>query len=213
MDMLATGVPKAAAVGFEEKPFFEYHLYTLPRRATVADNEIKQISMFEPAMAQVEKELRYNAEPKNKTVYVFIKTRNSQEVGLGMPLPSGRVRVFQEDSDGAMILLGEDRIDHTPRNEEIKLTIGEAFDVVGETVTVSQRRISDKTTEIDYRVEVRNQKEEPVKVIVSKKLYGFWDITSTSVDFVKKSANEVEWTLDIAAEGKAEIDFTVRVTR
>ncbi len=212
-DMLATAVPRAAAVGFEEKPFFEYHLYTLPRRATVADNEIKQISMFEPATAQVEKELRYDAEPSNKTVNVFIKTRNSQEVGLGMPLPAGRVRVFKEDKDGAMILLGEDRLDHTPRNEEMKLTIGEAFDVVGETVTVSQRRISDRTTDIDYRIEVRNQKDEPVRVIVSKRLYGFWDITSTSVDFVKKSANEVEWTLDIASEDKAEIDFTVRVTR
>lgn len=210
-DMELMGIPPRVA-GFEEKPFFEYHLYTLPRKATIADNEIKQISMFEPAKAGVEKELRYNAESGNKGVMVYIKTRNSKEFGLGMPLPAGRVRVFKADSDGSMILLGEDRIDHTPRNEEVKLTIGKAFDVVGETTTVSQRRVSDKVTEIDYRIEVRNQKDKPVSVVVFKRLSGFWEITSSSVDFVKKSANEVEWTLDIAAEDKGVIDFTVRFT-
>lgn len=212
-DMMLTEAPTAKGVGFEEKPFFEYHLYTLPRKATIANNEIKQISMFEPALAQVEKELRYDANPGNKNVYVYIKTRNSDEVGLGMPLPAGRVRVFKEDSDGSLILLGEDRIDHTPRNEEIKLTIGEAFDVIGETTTVSQRRITDRISETDYRIEVRNQKDEAARVVVSEKLYGFWEITSSSVDYVKKSANEVEWTLDIGPEGKATIDFTVRITR
>lgn len=208
----AAAVPMAKAVGFEEKAFFEYHLYTLPRPATVADNEIKQISMFDPARAGVEKELRYIAEPGLKEVSVFIKMRNSEEVGLGMPLPAGRVRVFKADSDESLILLGEDRIKHTPRNEEVKLTIGEAFDVVGETTEVSRRRIADKVQETDYRIEVRNQKDTPVRVVVSKSLPGFWEILSSSVDYVKKSASEVEWTLDIPAEGKGVIDLTVRVT-
>jgi len=201
-----------AGMGFEEKAFFEYHLYTLPRKATIADNEIKQISMFEPARASAEKELRYIANPGNKTVSVFIKMKNSEEVGLGMPLPAGRVRVFKADTDGSLILLGEDRIDHTPRNEEVKLTIGEAFDVVGETTQVSRRRITDKVTETDYRIEVRNQKDEPVTIIVSHRLYGFWEIVNPSLDYEKKSAAEVEWTLTIPAEEKQAIDFTVRNT-
>ena len=92
------------ALGFEEKAFFEYHLYTLPRPATLADNEIKQISMFEPATAVIEKELRYNAEPGLKDVNVFIKMKNNEAVGLGMPLPAGRVRVFKADSDRSLIL-------------------------------------------------------------------------------------------------------------
>jgi len=201
------------AAGFEEKAFFEYHLYTLPRPATVADNEIKQISMFDPATAVVEKEMRYNAEPGNEDVNVFIKMKNSEEVGLGMPLPAGRVRVFKADSDGSLILLGEDRIDHTPRNEEVKLTIGKAFDVVGETTEVSRRRITDLVSETDYRIEIRNQKDEAVKVVVYKGLGGFWEIPNTSIDFVKKSASMVEWTLDIPARDKATIDYTLRITR
>jgi len=205
--------PAKAGVGFEEKPFFEYHLYTLPRPATLADNEIKQLSMFEPATAAVEKELRYDANPGNKDVNVFIKMRNAEEVGLGMPLPAGRVRIFKADTDESLILLGEDGIKHTPRNEEIKLTIGKAFDVVGETTEIERRRISDRVHEVDFSIEVRNQKDEAVKIVVSKGLGGFWEILNSSVDYVKKSASEVEWTLDIPAEGKAVIDLTVRFTR
>ncbi|MCP4566613.1 MAG: DUF4139 domain-containing protein, partial [FCB group bacterium] len=211
IEFKATGMPMAA--GFEEKAFFEYHLYTLPRPSTIADNEIKQLSMFDPTRAEVKKELKYNAEPGRKDVNVFIKTRNSEQYGLGMPLPAGRFRIFKADSDGAMILLGEDRIGHTPRNEEVKLNIGKAFDVVGETTVVSRRRISDKVDETDFRIELRNQKDEAATVIVSKYLGGFWDIPVSSVDFVKKSANEIEWTLDIPAEDTATIDVTVRTTR
>ncbi len=184
-----------------------------PRKATIADNEIKQIAMFEPARAAVEKELRYQASPGNKTVSVFIKMKNSEEVGLGMPLPAGRVRVFKADTDKSLILLGEDRIDHTPRNEEVKLTIGEAFDVVGEMTQVSRRRITDKITEFDYRIEVRNQKDEPATVVVAHRLYGFWEIINPSLDYEKKSASEVEWTVTIAPQEKQTIDFTVRITQ
>jgi len=201
-----------AGMGFEEKAFFEYHLYTLPRPATIADNEIKQLSMFEPARASIQKELRYQAYPGSKDVNVFIKMKNSADVGLGMPLPAGRVRVFKADTDQSLILLGEDRIEHTPRNEEVKLNIGQAFDVVGETTEVTRRRISDKVSETDYRIEVRNQKAQPVKVIVSQRLGGYWEIINPSLDYAKKSSSEVEWTLDIPAEGKSMIDFTVRMT-
>lgn len=211
--MMETAMPMAKAAGFEEKAFFEYHLYTLPRPATLADNEIKQISMFDPATAAVEKELRYQAEPGQADVNVFLKMRNSEEIGLGMPLPAGRVRIFKADTDQSLILLGEDQIKHIPRNEEVKLTIGKAFDVVGETTEVNRRRITDRIYEIDYSIEVRNRKEEAIKVVVSKNLYGFWEILKTSADYVKKSASEVEWTLDIPAEGKAVIDFTVRITQ
>lgn len=212
IEMMSMGMPKMAT-GFEEKQFFEYHLYTLPRPATIANNEIKQLTMFEPALAQVNKELRYDAQPGNKTVNVFIKTRNSEEIGLGMPLPAGRVRLFKADSDQSLILLGEDRIGHTPRNEEIKLNVGRAFDVIGETIEVSHRRVTDKINEIDYRIEIRNQKDKTETVTVAKRLFGYWEILNPSLDYIKKSANEVIWTVDVPAEGKAVIDFTVRMTR
>lgn len=201
------------AVGFEEKAFFEYHLYTLPRKATLKNNQIKQISMFEPAKAVVKKELRYTSGQGRGDVNIFIKMNNSQEVGLGMPLPAGRVRIFKADSDKSLILLGEDRIDHTPRNEDVKLRIGKSFDVIGETTEVSRRRISDKITEYDYRIEVRNQKDEAVTVIIERGFGGFWEILNTSLDYNKKSASRIEWTLDIEPEEKGVIDFTFRLTR
>jgi len=200
----------AETAGFEEKPFFEYHLYTLPRPATIADNEIKQISMFDPAQTVVDKEFRYSAEPGQTKVNIQIKMNNSKEVGLGMPLPAGRVRIFKADTDGSLILLGEDKIDHTPRNEEIKLKIGDAFDIVGETTVISRRRISDRVEETDYRVELRNQKETPAMIIVSKQLNGFWEILNASIDYVKKSATEVQWTVTVLPGSKNVIDFTVR---
>lgn len=209
-DVVALASQEAA--GFEEKPFFEYHLYTLPRPATIADNEIKQISMFDPAQAVVEKEFRYSAEPGQTKVSIQIKMNNSKEVGLGIPLPAGRVRIFKADTDGSLILLGEDRIDHTPRNEEIKLKIGDAFDIVGETSVVSRRRISERVEETDFRIELRNQKEIPVTVIVSKQLNGFWEILSASIDYVKKSTTEVQWTITVLPASKSVIDFTVRTS-
>ncbi|MEE9441614.1 MAG: hypothetical protein V3V99_02995 [candidate division Zixibacteria bacterium] len=209
---MATAVPKKA-VGFEEKAFFEYHLYTLPRKATIKNNQIKQISMFEPARAIVKKELRYFSSRGQGDVNVFIKMNNSREVGLGMPLPAGRVRIFKADTDKSLIMLGEDRIDHTPRNEDVKLRIGKAFDVIGETTEVSRRRISDKVTEYDIRIEVRNQKDEPVTVIIERRFGGFWEILNASIDYDKKSASRVEWTLDIEPEEKGVIDFTLRLTR
>ncbi len=213
MDLLSMETSLAKApTGFQEKAFFEYHLYTLPRKATVANNEIKQITMFEPAKAEVEKELRYYATQGNKKVNISLNMKNSEEVGLGMPLPAGRARIFKADTDESLILLGEDRITHTARNEKLKLKIGDAFDVVGETTEVSRRRISDKVTEFDYRIEVRNQKDEPARIIVDRGMGGFWEITNTSVDYVKKSSQKVEWTLDIPAEDKGVIDFTVRIT-
>ncbi len=120
------------SAGFEEKAFFEYHLYTLPRKATIADKETKQISLFEPASTGVEKIYVFRPEKDAKKVEVDIKFTNSKETGLGMPLPAGRVRMFKADDDGSMILLGEDMIDHTPKNEEVKMRVGYAFDIVAE---------------------------------------------------------------------------------
>ncbi|UCC43322.1 MAG: DUF4139 domain-containing protein, partial [Candidatus Zixiibacteriota bacterium] len=160
MEFMAAAVPEAG--GFEEKAFFEYHLYTLPRTATLANREIKQIALFDPAETSVEKILAYSPEKHPTRVEVAVKFRNSEETGLGMPLPAGRVRVFKADDDGSLILLGEDRIQHTPRNEELKLTIGTAFDLVGEQTLVRQDRISKQVEDREFKIELRNHKDEDV---------------------------------------------------
>jgi len=209
-------MPKAAdmvmaeGAGFEEKEFFEYHMYTLPRRATIADREIKQITLFDPAATEVTKEYFYEPDSNPAKVRVELNFINSKAAGLGLPLPAGRTRVFKADSDGSMVLLGEDRIDHTPRDEKVKLTIGYAFDIVGEHKVTDIERISSRVEETSFAIEVRNRKKEDISVKVIKSLYGDWDILSTNIEYTKKDAGTVEFVLPVKANSKTELNFKVR---
>ncbi len=200
----------ATDAGFQEKEFFEYHLYTLPRKATLANNEIKQISLFEPASTGVTKEYLYQPDQNDKDIKVMLKFTNSASAGLGIPLPAGRTRIFKADSDGAMILLGEDRIDHTPKDEDVKLYIGNAFDIVGEHKVMNVSRISDRVTESDIEVEIRNRKNENITVIVEKKLYGDWEILDNNLTYEKKDAYTVQFEVAVSANSKADLKFKVR---
>lgn len=200
----------AGYAGFEEKAFFEYHLYTLPRKATLADKEIKQISLFEPARAGVEKVFIYRPERNATKVEVAIKFRNSAESGLGLPLPAGRVRTFKADDDGSLILLGEDNIDHTPKNEELKITIGYAFDIVVEERTAAQRKVTDRVADADFEVEFRNRKDEPVTIEVETKLYGFWEILQANIDYTKKDATTLTYKVPLKPDETVVVKYTVR---
>ena len=202
-----------APAGFEEKEFFEYHLYTLPRIATIADNEIKQISLFEPASTAVEKEYYYQPDQNKKKVKVAIEFENGKENGLGMPMPAGRTRIFKADSDGSMILLGEDKIDHTPRDEKVKLTIGYAFDISAKEQAVDFQKISSRVEEQTFKIELYNHKKEDISITVEKKLYGDWDITNTSHEYEKKDANTLKFVVPVGADEKIAVNFTVRVSR
>lgn len=199
--------------GFQEKAFFEYHLYTLPRRSTIANNEIKQLSLFPPGQAGVSKEYFYFASAAAKKIDVKLRFANSQANGLGMPLPAGRVRVFKNDSDGSTILLGEDRIDHTPRDEELLLTVGQAFDLLAEEIILDRRNLSKKTTEYDYKISLRNRKDEDATIYVIKQLGFDWTITQTSHSFEKKSAQKVQFDIHVPAGKEIELLFTVRYDR
>jgi hypothetical protein len=204
---------KASAAGFEEKEFFEYHLYTLPRRATIADREIKQIALFEPATTSVEKEYYYQPDRNQKKVKVTVKFTNSTPYGLGIPLPAGRTRVFKADTDGSMILLGEDQIDHTPKDEEVKLTIGFAFDISAEEKVVDYQKVSTQVEERTFEIELRNHKDEDITIIVEKKLYGDWSILRSNYDFTRKDATTVEFQVPVKANDKAVISFVARTSR
>ncbi len=203
----------APSAGFEEKEFFEYHLYTLPRKATVANNEIKQIALFDPASTTVDKEYYYQPDQNNKKVKVTIEFKNARENGLGIPLPAGRTRVFKADSDGSMILLGEDKIDHTPKDEEVKLTIGYAFDISAEENVIDYQKISSRVDEQTYQIELRNHKKEDISINVEKKFYGDWEITNSSHEYEKKDANTLKFEIPVKADEKVAINFTVRTTR
>jgi len=201
---------EAAGKGFEEKAFFEYHLYTLPRKATLADKEIKQISLFEPAETAIEKVFVYKPERNPKNVEVAIKLQNSTETGLGLPLPAGRVRLFKADDDGSLILLGEDRIEHTPKDEELNLKVGYAFDIAAEERLMNQERISKQVEERDYEIELRNRKEQTVTVKVEKKLYGFWEVIEANFAYTKKNANTLLFEIPVGAGETVVLKYKVR---
>jgi len=200
------------ATGFEEKAFFEYHMYTLPRRATLADKEIKQISLFDPAEAKVEKAFLYRPDHDGENVNVSIKFKNSTQAGLGMPLPAGRMRIFKADDDGSLILLGEDWISHTPRDEKVDVTVGTAFDVKGEQRMTDRNRVTQQVEERTWEIEVRNHKTEDITVTVEKRLWGVWEILESSHQYSRKDANNIQFELPVKAGGTSVIKLAVRFT-
>ncbi len=222
--------------GFAEKAFFEYHLYTLGRPTTLPDNSTKQIELF-PAARSVpcEKTLvyyglapgyyGYSANPltdrnygvqSNRKVDVYLGFKNSQDHNMGMPLPSGRIRVSKLDNaDKTLEFIGEDTIDHTPKNEKVLIRLGSAFDVVGERRQVDFRIDTlRKTMGEDIEIKLRNQKKEPVTVIVKENLYRWvnWQITSKSHDFDKQDARTVHFPVKIAAGGEVTLRYSVQYT-
>jgi len=225
-----------SAAGFEEKSFFEFHLYTLGRTTDLPDNSTKQIELFSPARGvQAEKILLYYGQAggyypyygspttdrnfglqSNPKVDVYLKFRNSKAQGMGMPLPAGRIRVSKlDEADGSLEFIGEDVIDHTPRDEDVLIKMGSAFDVVGERVQSdfsvdSRAQVMEEVIEI----ELRNHKNEPVEVVVKENLYRWtnWEIVETSHKYEKQDSRTVHFPVKIAKDGKAKLRYRVRYT-
>ncbi len=216
--------------GFEEKAFFEYHLYTLGRPATIPDRSTKQLELFDTARdIPAEKILVFNGtaavagyrgrmEDQNfgiggeAKVAVYLQFENKEEHGLGIPMPSGRIRVSQtDDADGSQEFIGEDVIDHTPRNEEILIRLGNAFDVVGERRQVSFQRGKDWIVET-IEVTLRNQKTEPVEVRIQENLYRWTnaEIQNTSHNHEMLDARTLAARIMIQPEGEEKFTYTVR---
>jgi hypothetical protein len=227
---------EAKAPGFEEKAFFEYHLYTLGRPATLAQNSTKQIELF-PTAAGVgcEKKLVYYGQGtafpaygspmtdrgygvlSNRKVDVYLRLKNAQANGLGIPLPAGKLRVSKRDeADGSLEFIGEDLIDHTARDEMVQVKLGSAFDVVGERKQLDYRiDTSAKWIEEEIEVRVRNQKpDEAVAVVVRESLYRWstWAVTRKSHEFEKHDARTIHFPVRIAPKGEAVVRYTVRYT-
>jgi hypothetical protein len=222
----------AQAPGFEEKAFFEYHLYTLGRPATIPNNSTKQIELFDAATrVPARKELVYYGgdfggfygapmldrelgPSSNTEVDVWLTFDNDKGSGMGMPLPAGRIRVSQQDkADGSLEFIGEDAIKHTPKDEDVRVKLGRAFDVVGE------RRQTDfvvntkgRVMEEAFEVKVRNHKDQAVEVIVRENLYRWsqWTLMEQSQPSEKKDARTIEFPVKVAADGEATVTYRVR---
>ena len=221
--------------GFAEKAFFEFHLYTLGRRTTLPNNSTKQIELFDQARQVPAKKVLvyyglkqgpyfypnpvtdrdYGGE-SNKKVDVYVEFKNDEKYGLGVPLPAGRIRVSQLDAaDQSLEFIGEDIIDHTPKNETVRIKLGSAFDVVGERKQVDYAvNTSAKWMEEEIEVKLRNHKEVPVTVLVKENLYRWnnWKIIKKSQDYDKEDARTIYFPVTIAKDGEATVRYRVRYT-
>ncbi len=229
---MVMAAPAAAAPGFQESQLFEYHLYTLGRRTDLPDNSTKQLELF-PAATGVNcrKQLVFTASPTpwtywgapisdqgygastEGTVGAYLEFDNKEANRMGMPLPAGRVRVNQAANDGSLEFIGEDVIKHTPRNETLRIKLGNAFDVVGE-----RRQMNfvynDSGDYIDetFEISVRNRKKVAAEVIVREYLYRWskWNITAQSHPSTKRDQQTLDFPLNIPADGEVKLTYTVR---
>jgi hypothetical protein len=226
MEAAAAPMAKRYEPQFREEGFFEYHLYTLNRRATILDRETKQIQLLAARDIPVAKEMLYFGAAEswrtqdgevrsNQKVGVYLRIRNAKEKGLGMPLPKGRVRLYQRDKRGTEQFLGEDEIDHTPRNEELKLKVGDAFDVVGSRrQTEYKRTFSIKglyAADVGFEVEIRNHKQEPVTVGILEPLFGDWRVVSSSHPWKKVDAGTLRFDVKVPADKSVKVTYKVHV--
>lgn len=203
------------AVPFEEKAFFEYHMYTLTRPATVKDKEIKQLTLFPNTSVKAQKIFTYDGAWYEKKVRVNLEFQNSQKDGLGIPLPKGKVRVYKEDVDKSQEFVGEDLIDHTPRDEKVRIYVGNAFDIVGERIQTDYKRVSDDVQKYSFQITLRNHKEEKVEVVVIEHLSygGEWEIINNNYDYVKKDAFTIEFKIPLEKDSEKKLNYTVQYVR
>ncbi len=217
-----SAVPAAARMA--EEPFSDYHLYTLGRKTTINNNETKQVSMLNASAFPVKKRYvvdgqafyyrnaRHPGSPLKDPVQVFYQLKNEEKAGLGMPLPAGTVRVYQADTKGGVQFVGEDRIDHTPKDETLNLKIGTAFDVVAERKQTDFRRISDNVFEVEFAVTLRNHKAAPITVELNEPVGGTWRMLRASHEWTKSDAWAVQFQAPVAADGETTVSYRVRVT-
>jgi hypothetical protein len=223
-DLAQRRVASEAAAPMSQEAFSDYHLYTLARKTTINNNQTKQVSMLGASNFQVDKRYIVNGQnfyyrnaqnpgaPIKDVVQVFYQFKNEQRAGLGVPMPAGTVRVYQADSRGGVQFVGEDRIGHTPKDETLKLKIGNAFDVVAERKQVDFQRIAPNVYEVEYQVVLRNHKTTGISVEVNEPIGGTWRIIRSTHQWTKTDAWAAQFNLPVAADGTATLTYRVRVT-
>ena len=223
--MLNDAVPMAAMVRKAAPPqqeaLMDYHLYSFERPTSIADNQTKQLALLSASAVPVRREYllagndwyyreRYGQIGQKLKPAVFLEFENKGGQ-LGKPLPAGIVRVYARDSKGAAQFVGEDRIEHTAKNEKLKLRLGEAFDITAERKQTTYRKIADNVVESAWRIDVRNAKDEAVTVKVQEPLPGDWEMVQESHKHTKESARVAAWNVELAAGSAALLEYTVRV--
>lgn len=215
-----------SAPQFQEKAFFEYHMYTLQRKATLKNNQTKQIALLSANDVPVKKLFVYDPidyfgpywyyyddrpDTKEQKIKVKLEFVNSQKNNLGMPLPKGKVKVYKKDADDSLQFVGEDRIDHTPKDETIRLYLGDAFDVVGERKRTNYRT-GEHWAEESFEISLRNHKDSDIEVNVIEHMwrYANWKIANKSKEFNKKDASTIEFKVKVPKDAEVKVSYTVK---
>ena len=218
---------KAASVSearrdFVEEGFFEYHLYTLDGRTTLKNQQTKQLALLSATDVPVVKHLiyygaqdyyrnTYGMPISNQKVAVLLEVKNSAENRLGMPLPKGKVRVYKADAGGSQQFIGEDWIEHTPKDEKVKIKLGEAFDVVGERTQKDWRKLGSGLWEVEWEINLRNHKKQDQVVTVIEPVPGDWQVLTSTHPFEKPEAHTLQFSLPVPKDGAAKLVYRVRI--
>lgn len=217
---------KVAAPEMKEETLFEYHLYTLDRPTTLRENQTKQVALLSASQVPVRKEFllrgqnyyyqsSYGELGDKLKVGVFVEFDNRTETRLGMPLPKGVVRVYKQDSEGRSQFVGEDAMDHTPKNELVRLKLGDAFDVTARRKQTDYRNLGKQgrwayMVETAFQVDLKNAKKEAVTVNLLEPIWGDWEIIEKSHPFTKEAAGTARFQVNVPAEGSATLTYRVR---
>ena len=213
----------APAKQFVQEGFSEYHLYSLERRTSIQNNESKQISLLNGTGVPVEKYLMvegqayYYRNPQGignaipQPVKVYYRFKNDQKSQLGMPLPAGTVRVYQADSKGGIQFVGEDSITHTPKDETVKIYVGNAFDVVCDRRQTDYKKLASDLYEMEYEITLRNHKDSPVTVEVREPVGGDWEVVNSNFKPEKLDATTIRFQIPVEKDGTATLTYRVRV--
>jgi hypothetical protein len=222
MPMNASRSSVAKEQQFQQEAFSEYHLYSLGRRTSVEDKETKQISLLQGTGVPVEKVFVVNGQnfyyhnlynpgsPQRDPVMVFYKFKNEEKAGLGMPLPAGNLRVYQKDSKGGVLFIGEDHIDHTPKDETVTVHIGNAFDVIAERKQTDYKRIDTHVWEMEFEITLRNHKDTPITVEVNEPIGGDWEMLSSTYKFTKTAAFAAQFKVPVEKNGTSVLKYRIR---
>ncbi len=211
--------PDPTISGFTEESLFEYHLYTLQRPASVRNKESKQLSLLAGANIPIKKIIAFDsyADPANDSgdsqqdldSSVMVKFRNDEKSHLGMPVPAGKVRLYQRDTGGSLQFLGENEIQHTPRDEKISLTVGKSFDVKASHKKTSYTKLSKRSSRSSYSIEVRNRKKVGETVYVYEHQSGDWKVTDKSDPYIKEDSNTMIFEVKLKAGEVKTVKYTV----
>ena len=216
-----------AAPAMQQESLFEYHLYSLNRPTTISDKQKKQVSLLSATQIPVNKEFllqgsnyyyqrSYGDIGQKLKVGVFVEFKNKEKSGLGMPLPKGIVRVYKKDKSGNAQFIGEDKIDHTPKNEDVRLKLGDAFDITADKKQTNFKKRNaygkyNYAYESSYEINIKNAKSETVTVVVREPIPGDWKIEESSHKFNKVASGTAEWQIKVPAEGSTTLEYTALV--